>query len=271
MAISYLISNENITVFLDNKASIISKTSSNFSSVIEAIKNNDEDSLRKAVAIENSIKKYTSEDLVIENNKVFYNGEELNGYEIRRLLEFIENDYPWQALANFIKKLQANPSMRSREQLYRFLESQQFTITDDGDVIGFKAVRADRYSINGNKKTRVIQGVVNDEGCILNNDGAIIEVDRRDVMDDPTVACSHGLHVGSLNFARSFNNNGIIKTVKFSPADAVSVPNDSEFQKLRVCKYQVISEFNHEESPSLGYIKFNDNEDDEDDDDWEDE
>ena len=30
--------------------------------------------------------------------------------------------------------------------------------------------------------------------------------------------------------------------VKFNPEDAVSVPNDCDFQKLRVCKYSVVGE-----------------------------
>ena len=31
--------------------------------------------------------------------------------------------------------------------------------------------------------------------------------------------------------------------VRFNPKDAVSVPTDCECQKLRVCKYEVIGEF----------------------------
>ena len=59
--------------------------------------------------------------------------------------------------------------------------------------------------------------------------------------------CSSGLHVGSLSYSGpgGWYNSGDDKIVivKVNPADAVSVPSDHGASKLRVCKYEVIGEY----------------------------
>jgi hypothetical protein len=39
--------------------------------------------------------------------------------------------------------------------------------------------------------------------------------------------------------------------VRFNPADAVSVPQDSECQKLRVCKYEILEEVEVEDDSEI--------------------
>ena len=48
-----------------------------------------------------------------------------------------------------------------------------------------------------------------------------------------------------MDYVRDYGNEGSgdhIMIVKVSPADAVSVPSDSQFMKLRTCKYEVVAE-----------------------------
>jgi hypothetical protein len=104
-------------------------------------------------------------------------------------------------------------------------------------------VRSDFYSIHGNKGTVVLQGTVNESGQILNEIGATIEVARNSVCDDFEIGCGEGLHVGSRDYAEGWAGaDGKVVLVEFSPEDAVSVPKDSNYQKLRVSKYIVRSE-----------------------------
>ena len=66
---------------------------------------------------------------------------------------------------------------------------------------------------------------------------------RRCVDDNKDNHCSFGLHVGSFDYADSWAGaDGRLLLVEFDPADAVSVPTDCDFQKLRVSKYKVISD-----------------------------
>ena len=99
------------------------------------------------------------------------------------------------------------------------------------------------YSKHGNKNTIVITGNVDANGRILNKIGETIEVARNSVDDNKDNHCSHGLHVGSYDYAKDWaGNNGHLMMVEFNPSDAVSVPTDCNFQKLRVSKYKVIGE-----------------------------
>jgi hypothetical protein len=115
--------------------------------------------------------------------------------------------------------------------------------TAEGKVLGYKGVQSDYWSTTGNADTIVIQGKTNDRHQILNEVGATIEVARRCVDDNKDNHCSFGLHVGSFDYADSWaGENGRLLLVEFDPADAVSVPTDCDFQKLRVSKYKVISD-----------------------------
>jgi hypothetical protein len=47
-----------------------------------------------------------------------------------------------------------------------------------------------------------------------------------------------------LEYASSFGNrNSHLLIVEINPSDVVSVPKDSDCQKLRTCKYKVIAEY----------------------------
>lgn len=142
--------------------------------------------------------------------------------------------------ALFEEKRQSNVSARSGSELYDFMLSSHFSLTDRGTVIGYKGVRNDNYSVMGNTKTRVLSGTVDKDGHILNSVGATIEVMRQDVDDDRCRECSYGLHVGSFEYASNWGEKMLL--VEFDPADAVSVPKDHMCMKLRVCKYKVLQE-----------------------------
>ena len=146
-------------------------------------------------------------------------------------------------LVNFITRLQSNPSANSVNELYSFLSYKSLPTTPEGKVLGYKGVKDDFYSSTGNADTIVVQGEVNDSHQILNEVGATIEVARRCVDDNKDNHCSYGLHVGSYDYANSWaGEDGRLLVVEFDPEDAVSVPTDCDFQKLRVSKYKVVGD-----------------------------
>jgi len=115
--------------------------------------------------------------------------------------------------------------------------------TPEGKVLGYKGVQHDYWSSTGNADTIVVQGETNERHQILNEVGATIEVSRRCVDDNKDNHCSFGLHVGSYDYANSWaGHDGRLLVVEFDPEDAVSVPTDCDFQKLRVSKYRVVED-----------------------------
>ena len=74
--------------------------------------------------------------------------------------------------------------------------------------------------------------------------GAVLEMPRNKVDDDKEIGCSYGFHAGTLDYASNFAcGNDKLVLVEIDPADVVSIPTDCNFQKLRTCRYKVVSEF----------------------------
>ena len=87
------------------------------------------------------------------------------------------------------------------------------------------------------------KGKTNERHQILNEVGETIEVARRCVDDNKDNHCSYGLHIGSYDYASGWSGSGgRLLLVEFDPQDAVSVPTDCSYQKLRVSKYKVVAD-----------------------------
>ena len=136
-----------------------------------------------------------------------------------------------------------NPSSNSVGELYTFLGYKSLPITPEGKILGYKGVQTDFWSNTGNADTIVVQGQTNERHQIYNGVGETIEIQRRCVDDNKNNHCSFGLHIGSYDYADGWaGNNGKLLLVEFDPQDAVSVPTDCNFQKLRVSKYKVLAD-----------------------------
>ena len=183
-----------------------------------------------------------SDKVTFDGDTIFYNGQAVTGPLVDHLLRVLrEGTQDYQPILKFWEKVNQNPSMRSREQLFTWLKSHEFTITEDGDILGYKGVARDR---DGNF-TSISQGEaevngVTKKGAIPNPLGAVVTMDRSKVMDDPNVACHHGLHVGDWSYAKNFGRGAVLE-VHVNPRDVVSIPKDSNQRKMRTCRYKVIA------------------------------
>ena len=54
--------------------------------------------------------------------------------------EYVEKGYPVQSITNFWKLLMANPDKRVREDLFKFIQTHDFSITDEGYMVVYKTV-----------------------------------------------------------------------------------------------------------------------------------
>jgi hypothetical protein len=182
-----------------------------------------------------------SDRVSIRDGRVYLDGDENEVHSAlnEQIVEFHKAGVDFMPLVNFYDKIEQNPNPDSREQLYAWLKAHKFTITPEGDLLGYKGVRktADgKYqSINHGR------AIVNGEeftGAIPNNPGDVVTMPRSEVEHNPSSGCSRGLHVGTWNYASDFAQGEVLEVV-VNPRDVVSVPHDCNAQKLRTCRYVV--------------------------------
>jgi hypothetical protein len=242
--VPYNLSENSLTIFWEGKPYTLRKDHANFKLARQAILDARYDDLGDLLDIAKSVENFIEGDIEVRDEVVYYKGNRLHGVVVDKLLDMLRAGMKDSApLVNFITKLQANPSANSVNELYSFLSYKSLASTPDGLVLGYKGVQSDYWSSTGNADTIVLQGETNERHQILNKVGETIEVARRCVDDNKDNHCSFGLHVGSYDYANSWaGQDGRLLLVEFDPADAVSVPTDCDFQKLRVSKYKVISD-----------------------------
>ena len=127
----------------------------------------------------------------------------------------------------FLSKVKNNPKKYIEDELFKFLESGNFPIADDGDFYAFKKIESDYKD--------------NHSHSMDNRPGKIVTMSRKDVCEDRHVTCSTGLHFASLEYAKDYSGTRLM-IVKVNPKDVVSIPNDYNNQKGRCCRYKVICE-----------------------------
>jgi hypothetical protein len=248
----YIVSEDTATLLHEGKPYTLNSSHANFAPFKSALVAGDFETAINYLDIKKQIKEFADGELKVENGLVYYYGTQLHGKVVDKLLELLESGLKLGSpFVKFVKNLLDNPSNNSVEELYDFLSYKSLPIDDDGYVLGYKGVCSDGWSQSGNSQTIVLQGEVNERGQIKNNVGDIIEVQRRSVDDNRQNGCSHGLHIGSFDYAKSWANGGKLLLVRFNPADAVSVPEDSECQKLRVCKYEILEEVEVEDNSEI--------------------
>jgi hypothetical protein len=242
--VPYTLSESSLTIFWEGKPYTLRNDHPNFRQARQAILEARYDDLGDLVDIAKSVENFVEGDIEVKDEVVFYKGHRLHGVVVDKLLEMLRLGMKDSApLVNFITRLQSNPSANSVNELYSFLSYKQLASTPEGMVLGYKGVQEDYWSSTGNADTIVVQGETNERHQILNEVGVTIEVARRCVDDNKDNHCSFGLHIGSYDYANSWaGDDGRLLVVEFDPEDAVSVPDDSDFQKLRVCKYRVVED-----------------------------
>lgn len=234
--------NDKLIFTVNGSVYSLDKSNKNFNKIVRAIKSGDgKEAVRlfNASSVVETLK--TQANVEYKNGNLYVNGEILHNSLSKRVAIFVENNLPIQPILNFIANLQDNPSYNSRTELYNFLEHMDVVLTDDGCFLAYKSVRSDymdKFS-----------------GKFSNKIGSVLEMKRSEVDDNTNNHCSKGFHVGSLKYSGPngwyHHSNDRVMIVKVNPRDAVSVPSDHNAQKLRVCRYEVIAEFNEELSVPL--------------------
>ena len=251
-----------ITVLVKGQAFHVSPDQPNYKTVREALKDATEDQMFDLLDVKKAMSAYTKGRVEIKGDLVYYNGEQVHGTIATRIIDFMRDGLPFEPLIAFLSNAMKNPSMKSRKQIYDFLEHRHLPVTEDGCFLAYKAVRKDYMDKY--------------KGVFRNSPGDVVTMTRSDIDDDSDVGCSKGLHVGALDYVASYgsvNSGDRIVIVKVNPADVVSVPKDCSYQKVRTCKYEVVGEYEGEllkplYSAEFSQDEYHDEDEDEDDYDW---
>ena len=243
MNIPYIITDKSVTVIVKGEALTMNQDHPNFPVVMEKLDNEQtsEQDIKYIFNVGAAVERLSEGDIVVEDGVAYYKGEAIDNYCIDRAIVFMREEKPYKALLKFFDLLMANPSRRAVQELYRFLEHKNMPITSDGCFLAYKGITfgyRDKWS-----------------GKFDNSVGQILEMTRNTVDDDSNRGCSTGFHAGSYEYASRYcGSGGRPMLVKIDPADVVSVPHDCESQKLRTCRYEVVSELEEREPLENCYV-----------------
>lgn len=249
-----LITNDAVTLLLDGTVYTGSRSYAEASGVLVALNRGE---YQKAADLLNKARAINRRSLgafVVEDGVIYHNDLPVHNTVATRIVELSDAGLPFMPAVYFLENILLNPSMRAKEAGYKFLELKNLPLTEDGHFLAYKTVRSDyksktkgrepvQVSKDGGKTWETVVG------HIPNNVGYILNIERNMVDDDREKQCSYGLHVGSLGYAGPngwFHNASAgekIVIVKVNPRDIVSIPSDATAEKLRVCRYEVVSDF----------------------------
>lgn len=186
------------------------------------------------------------------------------GEHIKRHLEE-ENDT--MKIVNFWLRLVDNRNQNLIPNVFKFINANNLTVTEDGSIIGKKKViqvegiKPDESFIeyelylNENGIVKSAKGLsvsnsmakefikwINQAKLVSTFDrkteykiGGVTALSRDECEYSPEISCGSGLHIGGDNYINNFGGN-IIIMCKFDPADIISIPYNEEEHKVRVCK-----------------------------------
>lgn len=239
-----------VTAFIDGEIYTLSSDNAHFDDVVETLAGADwlddpEGEVADLFDVANGVRKafeQVTDRVTVENGIVKLDGTPVEPAFNEVVVKYLHEDNEGlMPLVRFLERLDDNPSFRSREQFWRFVERNGIHIDDDGYVIlyksvlpgdngGFKSVNSGTAYVNGVKHT----------GQIPSDVGDVVSMPRREISDDPTVACHAGLHCGARSYAEGFfgGPGRILITVRVDPAHVVAVPTDEADRKVRVEQYE---------------------------------
>ena len=229
MGYPYIVQGHNIVVVIGSKSHTISRTHITYQKVLDAIKAGDWDTVKDTIEPKKVVLNYGKGNVTINGETLMWKGRELNSGLAVRMIQMLQEGFPIEPMVLFMENLMSNPSKRSVQELYGFLEKSNLPITPDGHFLAYKKVRGNYFDCHS--------------GTMDNSVGQVLEMERNEVDDNKDQTCSSGLHFCSISYLAHFGGERTV-IVKINPRDVVSIPSDYNDAKGRTCRYEVIGELN---------------------------
>ena len=236
----YIISNNgSVNAFVGGKPYTFSKSHESYDKLLSYLENGNIEHFEASYDIASTVEHYCDGYVHVDNGELSWQGITMPELFTDRILQMRREGFYIDSMLNFLDNMNDNPSDQAIVELFDFMQNKHLPITDDGHFLAYKAVSPDFKDIY--------------TGNIDNSVGNEVSIERSKVDSNRNKHCSAGLHVGAIDYVKSYggidldeDNDGGNQIVicKVNPADVVSVPSDARFQKLRTCRYEVVSLFN---------------------------
>jgi hypothetical protein len=236
----YIISNNgSVNAFVGGKPYTFNKNHENYDKLLAYLENGNVEHFEASYDIASTVEHYCDGYVHVDNGELSWQGITMPELFTDRILQMRREGFNIDPMLNFLNNMNDNPSDQAIVELFDFMQNKHLPITDDGHFLAYKAVSPDFKDIY--------------TGNIDNSLGEEVSIERSKVDSNRSKHCSAGLHVGAIDYVKSYggidldeDNDGGNQIVicKVNPADVVSVPSDAKFQKLRTCRYEVVSLFN---------------------------
>lgn len=223
----YIITPNTVMVACEGEITTVDSSHKNFDLIVECVKSGFfEDAIKYSDAVA-ALREYLDGDITVTNAGVTYKGKNMTSELTARMIDSMEAGVEPKELSKFMANVMENPSFRSVQELFRFLEACSLPITSDGHFLAYKRVREDYTDVHS--------------GTFDNSVGQVVEMERNEVNDNADETCSAGLHFCSRSYLGHFGGSNIM-VLKIHPKDVVSIPTDYNDAKGRCCKYEVIGQ-----------------------------
>lgn len=241
-----------ITCLIEGQVYTIDRQHPNYSVLLKSFKENDTETFLNHHKIEKFVATTSTgvaTGIKVDGDKITYKGVELHSVLVDYIFAMRDDGFDIDYLIKFLDNLMANPSKTSVDQSFEFLKHRNMPIDEDGCFLAYKTVvKAKNSSVDPlGKQIHAGDYVDKYSQVYRNNHGDEVSMPRNMVDDNSANTCSRGFHVGALAYSGpggSYNSpSDSVIIVKVNPADVVSVPSDHSAQKLRVCKYTVVGDY----------------------------
>ena len=147
MSYPFIMQGNNVTVVIGNKPHTISKTHITYQKVVDAIKQGDWDTVKDIIEPKKVVLDFGQGRVSIKGETLYWDGEVFNGTIAVRMINMLQEGFTIEPLVKFMENLLENPSKRSVDELYGFLEKNNLPITPDGHFLAYKKIKDD-YAIS---------------------------------------------------------------------------------------------------------------------------
>ena len=240
---NYIKNGPNFTVVINDRVYTFGMDHPNYGTLVECIKTDNEDLFIDSISIGQKVQKWSKGGFEFRGGILFYQDRELNPVITELVRDMIEEGFDETPILNFMANLYENPSNTAVEGLYDWLKHRSLAITGDGYFLAYKYIavyEGDQFVDKMGRTVNADDYVDSHSQTYRNNVGDTNKMPRNAVNDNRSLACESGFHIGTLDYVKGAKH---IVICKINPKDVVSIPMDSNCQKIRCCEYSVVSEY----------------------------
>lgn len=219
--VSYLFLKDELNItYPDGNIWTVCKSEPVFDKVLKAITANKNVEYFKELQ-KNALSETTSSDLYIKNDEVYFQGQVVSNQSLRDyVMQLNQLGISLSSIEGFLRRLYKNTSFNVKSRLFDYLKSHKLSLNVNGFFYAYVC-----------SESRYVEGDV-------------ISFERGDINDSP-LNVDKSIYDASALEVIAGNKRSALSTLYLcavSPEDVVSVPYVFSKNKLRVCKYEVISE-----------------------------